>query len=844
MKKIIALLLIFFVTSNVSAQLEFYNDQENSNSRYESLFQSFQNKTPQYRQNIRGADPTWFEQYMVDFQEETLYPGMSVCFLRDGNVYWKNHYGFANIGASEPVTDQTAYTVASISKTIMVTAVMQLYEQGVFDLDDDINDHITFPVRNPNHPDEMITIRQLATHTSSIRDNYNILDAVAFVGGDNPISMDTFLQGYLVEGGVYYNINNFYNYAPGETYNYSNVGSCILAYMVEYFTGMDFETYCQENIFEPLSMEETSYLFANLDPQNLATPYTIQDDNVILTPQVTWPIYPIGNLKVSALQLAKHLGMYMNYGTFNNTSILDSTTVELITDLHYTNNIDVYMGLIWIIDPYPWFYSHTGRWYGFNTIYGYNKEENYGMIWLSNGDNYDALVSGQVYEFWFNLIRYSAQYEPFSVKSLTINDTDGDGILEPGEDVDLYPGIRNITNINDTAENVTITLSTDCPYISFTGDSIINYGNINYLEEIQNMEDPISFHIGDDLLPGNVEFNILYSWNEDKQYQTIMNLYVGQAEILLVCDERDNRGKFIQTANWYRESLDSLDYSYHYYDISVWGDPGVEFLNNFNAVIWFTGYDEDSTLLQENQQALAEYLNSDGRLFLSGQNISQDIQESDFLSNYLHAEHTEDSWSGISIIRGIDDDPVGNGLILQIDMGDAAGNQYSMDVIEAINGGEKCFGYFPTLPGAGIRYESWGYKTVFLGFGFEGINTIDMRVEVMKRVLEYLDVYVGIAEMPVQSSKFKVQCYPNPSCGISDIRYLVPVDSRQLTVGSWVSLSVYNIHGQKIRTLVNEEQAVGEYSIHFDGADLPGGIYFLRLQAGGRVETAKVILLR
>ncbi len=837
MKKFIALLLIFSVTSNVSAQLEFYNDQENSNSRYENLFQSFQNKILQYRQNIRGVDPTWFEQYMVDFQEETLYPGMSVCFLRDGNVYWKNHYGMADIEGSRPVTDQTAYTLASISKTIMITAVMQLYEQGMFDLDDDISDHIPFLVRNPNHPDDVITIKQLMTHTSSIADNYSVLNAVLFVGGDNPIALDTFLQGYFIEGGEYYNTNNYYTYVPGGTYSYSNVGSCILAYMVECYTGLDFETYCQENIFGPLAMEETSYLFANLDPQNLATPYTIQGNNVIVTPQTTWPIYPIGNLKTSAVQLAKHLGMYMNYGAYSNTTILDSTTVELITDLHYTNNVNVFMGLIWFIDPYPWFYSHTGRWYGFNTIYGYNKEENYGMIWLSNGDNYNALVSGQVYEFWYNLILYSAQYEPFSIESLTINDTDGDGILEPGENVDLYPGIRSITNINNTAENVTITLSTDSPYVSFTGDSIINYGNINYLEEIQNMEDPISFHIGDDLLPGNVEFNIIYNWDENKQYHTTMELFAGQADILLVSDERDNRGKFIQTTGWYMEALDSLEYISRLYDLFVYGNPSVDFLNNFNAVIWFTGYDEDSTLTQENQQVLAEYLDNDGRLFLSGQNISQDIQESDFLSNYLHVEHIEDSWSGISIIRGIDDDPVGNGLILQIDLGDAAGNQYSMDVIEPINGGEKCFGYFPQLSGAGIRYENGGYKTVFWGFGFEGINTMDMRVEVMKRVLEYLDVYVGVAEMPVQSSMFKVQCYPNPSHGISDIRYTIN-DMR------FVSLRVFNIHGKEIRTLVNENQPAGEYSVRFDGSELAGGIYFLRLQVGDRVETAKMVLVR
>ena len=54
-------------------------------------------------------------------------------------------------------------------------------------------------------------------------------------------------------------------------------------------------------------------------------------------------------------------------------------------------------------------------------------------------------------------------------------------------------------------------------------------------------------------------------------------------------------------------------------------------------------------------------------------------------------------------------------------------------------------------------------------------------------------------------------------------------------------LGVYDIHGQKIRTLVNEKQIAGEYVVRFDGADLPAGIYFLRLQAGNQVEVAKII---
>ena len=102
--------------------------------------------------------------------------------------------------------------------------------------------------------------------------------------------------------------------------------------------------------------------------------------------------------------------------------------------------------------------------------------------------------------------------------------------------------------------------------------------------------------------------------------------------------------------------------------------------------------------------------------------------------------------------------------------------------------------------------------------------------------------YVGIKES--QAARCNLQVFPNPSCGISDISYWVPVGSRQSAVGSRVSLSVYDMHGQKIRTMVDENQPAGEYSIRFDGSDLPGGIYFLRLQVGDLMETAKMVLMR
>jgi hypothetical protein len=91
-----------------------------------------------------------------------------------------------------------------------------------------------------------------------------------------------------------------------------------------------------------------------------------------------------------------------------------------------------------------------------------------------------------------------------------------------------------------------------------------------------------------------------------------------------------------------------------------------------------------------------------------------------------------------------------------------------------------------------------------------------------------------------QAASCKLQVYPNPSFGISYIRYNLPVN-RQL---STVNLLVYDMMGKQIMTLVNTRQLPGEYKVCFDGSDLQAGIYLVRLETGGYVETSKLLIMK
>lgn len=102
-------------------------------------------------------------------------PGLSATIEKNDDVFWTNSYGYANISQDLLVQDTTLFRLASISKTIVATAIMQLYEQDYFDLYNPINDYLPFDVNHPDYPSTDITFLMLMTHTSSIEDNWNVM---------------------------------------------------------------------------------------------------------------------------------------------------------------------------------------------------------------------------------------------------------------------------------------------------------------------------------------------------------------------------------------------------------------------------------------------------------------------------------------------------------------------------------------------------------------------------------------------------------------------------------------------------------------------------------------------
>jgi len=111
------------------------------------------NKTT-FLENRGLYDDLVFDRMITVLMKVGNIPSISASIIKDDNVVWSNGYGLYDIEHDKEASENTIYAVASISKTVTATALMQLYDQDLFDLDDDINDYLNFSIRNPNDPED------------------------------------------------------------------------------------------------------------------------------------------------------------------------------------------------------------------------------------------------------------------------------------------------------------------------------------------------------------------------------------------------------------------------------------------------------------------------------------------------------------------------------------------------------------------------------------------------------------------------------------------------------------------------------------------------------------------
>lgn len=181
------------------------------------------------------------ERMATEGHKQTGAPGLSIAVVLDERLAWSQGFGLADVENDVPARGNTVYRIASISKPIAATAVMQLVERGRVSLDDPVQKYVpAFPVKG----EQQVTIRHLLTHTSGIRH---------YRAGE----MESSREYETVEEALTIFKDDPLLFPPGTKYSYSTYAYNLLAAVVETASGLGFETYLRNNVWQPAGMDAT-----------------------------------------------------------------------------------------------------------------------------------------------------------------------------------------------------------------------------------------------------------------------------------------------------------------------------------------------------------------------------------------------------------------------------------------------------------------------------------------------------------------------------------------------------------------------------------------------------------
>jgi len=348
------------------------------------------------------------DEYIMDEMQAEHFPGVATVIVKNGEIVWLQCYGFADIENGITVTDSTQFLLASMSKLFTGTATMQLKEDGMLQLNNDINEYLPWPLNHPVQSTIPMTIQQLMTHTSSIKDNWSAMSN--YYGYPDPtISLEACMQDYFTVTGQNYNANqNFLSAPPGTVFNYSNMATALNGYITEIVSSMPFDDYCEEHIFEPLCMEKTAWHMADLDSNEVARPYSYSNGNFIANPHYGFADYPDGQLRSSITDLANYMIAFLNGGSLGSNAILSPSSVsemwtQQIPSIESKQGLNWYKELLYHSGGETLLWGHNGGELGVSTDMYVDPESNIGLCVLSNGGGTNLYICDELYDYALSL---------------------------------------------------------------------------------------------------------------------------------------------------------------------------------------------------------------------------------------------------------------------------------------------------------------------------------------------------------------------------------------------------------------------------------------------------------
>lgn len=319
-----------------------------------------------------------------DYLQEAGTPGIAVGVIEKGELVYAKGFGVMSLETNDPVTENTIFHMASVSKTFVATSIMQLVEKEKVRLDDPVIKHLPyFKIKGDGY--ETITIREMLSHISGMPGTY-----------DYEVNNDAQYDETALEKHVKKIVECGLIEGQRGKFKYSDLAFEVLGDLISKVSGMSFENYIKENILNPIGMKESTFLNVEVNKGLLATPHCL-DIKKGYRAKVS-EVFPYNRrhapssaLCSNIVEMFKWAKVNLNKGTIDGVQILkEESYLELfrIATSNGRGGYGSHIGLSWFLGGYKGnkVVGHSGSNTGFRSNLLIIPEKEIGLVWMTNSD--------------------------------------------------------------------------------------------------------------------------------------------------------------------------------------------------------------------------------------------------------------------------------------------------------------------------------------------------------------------------------------------------------------------------------------------------------------------------